>query len=424
MMRYRSFCTTLPFVATTLSLNLFVALWVLYRYFAVDPCDKAAVLQDICDSYLKHQSVGKLCYEICISKTVDIGFCDKHSANRVEFVYHSLFEMDEIRYIYHMAPWPSFSSFHEYEPIPVGTTYDQFYSMLLSFVNIHTGIKNNTQLADHLMSVADVNADDKISQPEAETLWFLLHSGEFFNQLVLQSNSVIPRFFGYCGQMYSVENVPHRSLFSYRTFLGRWWPSRYHNKIFPHTLPEWEVRAEHFISLLEYIGETTDGESLSNYYMCNFNKCRFGTSRDHRLRITDLSKVVNHHVLSLRLATLSCTTDANCSFGTMCHSTCNRLSKQCDSAMPHQTMLYYACDLMREYVLYGCPSHIEQKLQELLNRCLLLFYNEKYESNREIFELEYNLVISQLSSILWNAVKDSEELHKDVDNIYFSHGIL
>ncbi|XP_014666533.1 PREDICTED: protein FAM69A-like [Priapulus caudatus] len=386
-------------VALAIAVIVIWLAWNVLQFALYDPCHKTEVIDDICKNYKRGEITGTFCYELCESETVDIGQCDIHSNHHVEFLYQSYFEVDRTRYVYHMEKW-SFSIIKSYVILPSVITYREFELYLKEFAEDVLGPGEHSALVDRLLAMADINHDAKISLAEAQTIWLLIHTGDFFLRVVLRGSSVVATIQGFCGGLYAYEDVPIRSLYSMWVIMSRLWPSRYYNKMFPYRLPSWQARAKHVVALLEFADQLTSDDRYGSFYVCNVGRSKFGFTLKDELRITDMSQVISKHALERQVSGMPCETDSECSFGDTCVVTCDSNTHTCraDVALPPLSQI---CRLVKPYIMLSCPTDIAHQVELLLYRCSVM----RNENASPILELEANIVRQELFALLWDKLQ-------------------
>lgn len=253
-----------------------------------------------------------------------------------------------------------------------------------------------------VISLADVNADGKVSLAEAKSVWALLQINEFVLTLVLQDKEHAPRLLGFCGQLYATEHVVHGALFSME--LPSWLypvvPEAVGSALNHWLAPAWPRRARVAIGLLEMVEELFHGR-YGSFYMCNATPRQVGYSTNYDCKIADLGNVVPEATVRAFLHGRTCQTNTDCTFGHDCMATCDRLAKQCNTEVVRPN-LAKACALLRDFLLFGTPIDLKDDLDKQLRTCVTL------SGLASQMEVHHSLVLNNLKTLLWRKISNTK----------------
>jgi radical SAM protein with 4Fe4S-binding SPASM domain len=219
-------------------------------------------------------------------------------------------------------------------------------------------------------------------------LWSLIQQHEFFLLSILNDNDKLLQRGEFCGDVYTVEYLSLKPLTS----------QNWLQNFLPASMPVWKNRAKIVLSLLEFVEDIYQLDSLGSFYMCSLIEKSLGYSEDYEVKILDISNILPYEEIRARLQKKPCEHDQDCHIFEYCTSKCDMVSKLCTGELTHPTNLHLVCSVLRPYLLTSAPQLIERHLHELLSRCLAL------NSSMPGVLLEHAIVLSKLKSVLWREI--------------------
>ncbi|XP_061436114.1 divergent protein kinase domain 1B-like isoform X2 [Lethenteron reissneri] len=395
-------------------LGVLVGSWVLYMQYSsyTELCRGAVCKIMVCDQYKKGIIAGSACSALCEEKTLQFQRC--LSTHPTRQVYTGRWGKADVvikcglEEAFRLDLEPDSSPRRELvlfdKPIK-GTSMDEFKEMLLHFLQTKLGNQPSLpELVSHLIALADVNRDGKVSLAEAKSAWALLQRNDFLLMAVLREREHAPRLLGFCGDTYVTERVGVTRLYG----VAPPWPLA---SVVPAWLsraaerallaPPWALRAKVSIGLLEFTEEVFHG-AYGSFHVCEAGPAAFGHNERHDARLLDLGAVVPEAALREALAARRCDSDGDCVVGSDCRAACDRLARRCspDAIQPN---LPKVCALLAEYLLAGCPAHVAAELRRQLAVCTSL------RGSANTMEVHHSLVLNNLKALLWKQISNAKE---------------
>ncbi|XP_041428284.1 divergent protein kinase domain 1B isoform X2 [Xenopus laevis] len=259
-----------------------------------------------------------------------------------------------------------------------------------------------TSLVSRILTMADVNNDDKVSLAEAKSIWALLHQNEFLLMLSLREKEHTSQLVGHCGDLYVTEKIPHDSLYGTQIpgFLQTLLPSPVHRLIHQWCAPAWPRRAKIAIGLLEFVEEIFHG-TYGSFFICDASFKNIGYNEKYDFKVVDLRKVATEMTIRGFLKGRHCEQNSDCTFGRDCTAACDKLMKQCKNDVI-QPNLAKACMLLQDYLLYGSPSDLRDELQKQLRTCMTL------SGLASQMEVHHSLILNNIKTLLWKKISNTK----------------
>ncbi|XP_067868096.1 divergent protein kinase domain 1B isoform X2 [Heterodontus francisci] len=261
-------------------LGILVGSWALYMHYSSysELCRGHICQMIICDRYKKGIISGSACKDLCEENTLLFQQC--LSSNPVHQVYGGTWRDKEV--IIKCGIEEAFRADRNPETVPRrnlvlfdkptrGTSMDEFKAMLLTFLKSRLGDQQSLgNLVNRIISMADINQDNKVSLAEAKSIWALLQLNEFLLIVSLHEKEHTAQLLGYCGDLYITEKIPYHSLYSIKVprFLEAVLPSVVLKSLNQWFAPAWSRRAEITIGLLEFVEEIFHG-TYGSFYICD-----------------------------------------------------------------------------------------------------------------------------------------------------------
>ncbi|XP_078406391.1 divergent protein kinase domain 1B isoform X1 [Cetorhinus maximus] len=393
-------------------LGILVGSWVLYMHYSSysELCRGHICQMIICDRYKKGIISGSACKDLCEENTLLFQQC--LSSNPVHQVYGGVWRDKEV--IIKCGIEGAFRADLNPETLPQkdlmlfdkptrGTSMDEFKEMLLTFLKSSLGDQQSLgNLVNRIISMADINQDNKVSLAEAKSIWALLQLNEFLLIVSLHEKEHTAQLLGYCGDLYITEKIPYHSLYSIKVprFLQAVLPSIVHKSLNQWFSPAWPRRAEITIGLLEFVEEIFHG-TYGSFYICDTDPGNIGYNEKYDFKMVNLRKVVTEMTLKGFYKGRHCEHNTDCTHGKDCTATCDKLVKQCNTELI-QPNLAKICGLLREYLLYGAPSDFRDELQKHLQTCMTL------NGLASQMEVHHSLLLNNIKTLLWKKISNSK----------------
>lgn len=388
-------------------LIVFAGSWMAYVHYStyVELCRGHVCQVVICDQYHKGIISGSICQDLCRLRQVEWGAC--LSSVPGQQVYSGLWQGKAVTIKCGIEEGLRSQAGSDtvpgrelvlFDKPTRGTSIKEFREMTLSFLKVNLGdLPSLPALVGQVLLMADVNKDGRVSLAEAKSVWALLQRTEFLLLLSLQKDHA-PRLLGYCGDLYVTEAVPHSS-----------WPGAalppLLRPLLPPALqqwlgPAWPWRAKIALGLLEFVEELFHG-SYGNFYMCETTLANVGYTAKHDFRMADLQQVAPEATVRRFLRGRHCEHSADCTFGRDCRAPCDKLLRQCKGDLI-QPNLAKVCELLRDYLLPGAPTELQEELGRQLRTCTTL------SGRANQVEAHHALVLSQLKALLWKKISHTQ----------------
>ena len=238
------------------------------------------------------------------------------------------------------------------------------------------------------MYIFSVSLFFQVSLSEAKTLWALIQQHEYFLLTSFKSNDKLLLTKEFCGDIYTVEYLPLSTMYTH-SYLENLWPSI--------VLPSWQHRAKIVVGLLEFIMDIYQYQSLGPFYLCSLTDENIGYTKDFDIKMLDVSYILPRNEILAFLWKTPCERDKDCRYTDHCTAVCDTKAKECTDELVRPN-LHLVCGLVQPYLLLNVPKHLEQDLNRLLSRCLLL------SANSTGFYVEHSIVVNLLKSFLWKQI--------------------
>ncbi|XP_073415553.1 divergent protein kinase domain 1B isoform X1 [Dendrobates tinctorius] len=393
-------------------LGIFVGSWVVYIHYSSysELCRGHVCRMIICDQYKKGIISGSACKDLCDDHTLVFHQC--LSSSPTHQVYRGLWSDREV--IIKCGVEENLKVDSNPDTVPRrelvlfdkptrGTSMDEFKEMLLNFLKANLGDQTSlTTLVSQILTMADVNEDEKVSLAEAKSIWALLQLNEFLLMLSLHEKEHTSRLLGHCGDLYVTEKIPHDSLYGTRmpSFLQKLLPSPVHRLIHQWFAPAWPRRAKIAIGLLEFVEEIFHG-TYGSFFVCETSFKNIGYNEKYDFKVVNLRQVATEMTIRGFLKGRHCEQNSDCTFGRDCTAACDKLMKQCKNDVI-QPNLAKACKLLQEYLLYGSPADLREELQKQLRTCMTL------SGLASQMEVHHSLVLNNLKTLLWKKISNTK----------------
>lgn len=249
-----------------------------------------------------------------------------------------------------------------------------------------------------ILTVADGDRDGQVSLGEAKSAWALLQLNEFLLMVILQDKEHTPKLMGFCGDLYVMESVEYTSLYgiSLPWVMELFIPSGFRRSMDQLFTPSWPRKAKIAIGLLEFVEDVFHGP-YGNFLMCDTSAKNLGYNEKYDLKMVDMRKIVPETNLKELIKDRHCESDLDCVYGTDCRTSCDLSTMKCTSEVI-QPNLAKACQLLKDYLLHGAPSEIQEELEKQLYSCIAL----KVTANQ--MEMEHSLILNNLKTLLWKKI--------------------
>lgn len=392
--------------------GILVASWMLYMQYSSysELCRGHVCTMIICDHYQRGIISGSACKSLCEEKTLSLQHClstsPTHQVYSAEWKEKAVLVKCGIEESMRGENGPDSPQQHQislYDKPTRGTSMDEFRAMLHSFLKDSVGEQTSlATLVTRVISLADVNADGKVSLAEAKSVWALLQINEFVLMVALHDKEHAPRLLGFCGDLYVTEHIAHSALF--RLEVPGWM-----QPVFPDSLggalnrwlaPAWPRRARITIGLLEFVEEVFHGV-YGSFYMCDASPQRVGYNANYDFKMADLQSVASEATIKGFLRGRTCEANADCTYGRDCTATCDRLARQCNVEVV-QPNLAKVCALLQDFLLFGAPSDLKEDLEKQLRTCVTL------SGLASQMEVHHSLVLNNLKTLLWKKISNTK----------------
>ncbi|KAM9324137.1 divergent protein kinase domain 1B [Gastrophryne carolinensis] len=393
-------------------LGIFVGSWVVYMHYSSysELCRGHVCRMIICDQYKKGIISGSSCKDLCDERTLVFQQC--LSSSPTHQVYRGRWHEREVIIkcgVEENLKVESSPQTHPRRELVLfdkptrGTSMDEFKEMLLNFLKANLGDQTSLGiLVGRILAMADVSGDGKVSLAEAKSIWALLQLNEFLLMVSLNEKEHTSQLLGYCGDLYVTEKVPHETLYGAQipSFLQTLLPSPAHNLIHQWFAPAWPRRAKIAIGLLEFVEEIFHG-TYGSFFICESGFSNVGYNDKYDFKVVDLRRVATEMTLRGFLHGRHCEQNSDCTYGSDCTASCDKLMKQCKSDVI-QPNLAKACRLMQDYLLHGCPADLRDELQKHLRTCMTL------SGLASQMEVHHSLILNNLKALLWKKISNTK----------------
>ena len=197
--------------------------------------------------------------------------------------------------------------------------------------NLQTAVPLDRAILENLFDQCDWNSDGVLHYPEAVVCWQLVETDEYIFYTVLSGNPAMPKLYGTCGAMYSMEFASNKGLdqFLYNTLL-------------------WEEKVQLAVALIE-LAESLHDTPYGTVHLCDVQESNFGFVQENgRLVAKAIDMDISFFEKSLVSAISyekgnSCETDEDCSF-ISCYSQCT--AKGCSGVLNTNNLQVLLCVCM------------------------------------------------------------------------------
>ncbi|XP_051996995.1 divergent protein kinase domain 1A-like isoform X4 [Xyrauchen texanus] len=394
-------------------LAVFVGSWVVYMEYSsyTELCRGHECKNFICDKFQKGLIDGSACNSLCEKGTLYLGKC--LSAKPSNQVYSGSWGDMEGIIKCHMQEVPHYDLGVELEPRKEsaffnrptkGTSVEMFKEMVFSHLKVKVGDQANLHdMVTLVLGVADSNKDGQISLSEAHSAWALLQLNEFLLSIVLQDREHTPRLLGYCGDMYVIEKVPYVPLYgaSLPWIVELWIPASLRRSIDQWVTPSWPRKAKIAIGLFELVEDVFHG-TFGSFLMCDVNAAGFGYTEHYDIKVVDARNIIPEAAFQEVMRERQCEEDSDCVYGRDCLTSCDLTKHRCTTEVT-QPNLAKVCSTLKDYLLYGAPSNIQDELEKQLYACIAL------KGATEQMEMEHSLIINNLRTLLWKKISHTKD---------------
>ncbi|KAL4623352.1 protein FAM69B-like [Arapaima gigas] len=393
-------------------LGILVGSWVLYMHYSSysDLCRGHICQMIICDHYRRGIISGSSCKAQCEDNTLVLQQClsssPKHQVYSGVWNEKSVVIKCGIEEPGRGDGSPDSVLQREttlFDKPSRGTSMDEFRGMLHNFLKSNLGEQPSIgTLVGRIITLADVNQDGKVSLAEAKSVWALLHVNEFLLMMALQEKEQTPKLLGFCGDLYVTQHLDHSSLYSLHVphYLQSLVPQALSTSINQWLAPAWPRRARITIGLLEFVEEVFHG-SYGSFYMCDTSPHHVGYNNKYDCRMAELHSTVSETVVRGFLKGRRCESNTDCTYGTDCTATCDKLIKQCNTEVV-QPNLAKVCRMLQDYLLFGAPHDLRLDLEKQLRTCMTL------SGLASQMEVHHSLVLNNLKTLLWKKISDTQ----------------
>ncbi|XP_045193805.1 divergent protein kinase domain 1A-like isoform X2 [Mercenaria mercenaria] len=366
--------------------------WVLFR----DPCFEWEIRTSLCNDYQNGLIAGSLCYDLCIEDIVSLSSCIEQDGQ------HSVFKWED-QVIKARLPEKEGSQSNT-DSIWEGMTQTDFSNVIKNLFTRVLGNNDHSSLIKRALSYADFNRDGQLTYGEVNSLWQLLQIQEFQTLFIFQHNSVFPKINGTCGSLYAYEAAYHQMLYSKNTssYIDRAFPNRYR-----WHLPEFPKRMHIALGLLEYVYTTMETEN-TKFYMCNFSPKNFGYTEYFEMKVSNVQGIISEQFLNKTLQSKTCETDADCLYGDVCKSRCNKNIHRCSGVgVNYIPDLVKICHILQDYLVYNLPVKLKYTLSHVVADCIRMA-KKLHSKSASMILVDQNLALDRLNQVLWNELKYAE----------------
>lgn len=141
--------------------------------------------------------------------------------------------------------------------------------------------------------------------------------------------------------------------------------------------------------------------AYGSFLMCDASPRHVGYNFKYDCKMADLRSVASETAVRGFLRGRHCETNADCTFGSDCTATCDRLVKQCNTEVV-QPNLAKVCVLLQDYLLFGAPQDLRTDLEKQLRTCVTL------SSLASQMEVHHSLVLNNLKTLLWKTISNTQ----------------
>ncbi|CDQ57542.1 unnamed protein product [Oncorhynchus mykiss] len=390
-------------------LGILVASWVLYMQYASysELCRGHVCHMVICDHYRSGIVSGSSCKALCEERTLTLQRC--MSTSSTHQVYSGVWKERPVVIKCGLeeplkgdgAPDSVLRQEMTLFDKPTrGTSMDEFREMLHSFLKSNLGEQPSlTTLVGRVITLADVNKDGKVSLAEAKSVWALLQINEFLLMVALQEKEHTPKLLGFCGDLYVTERVSHRNGPSPHPPIQQVPDMLNGIEIWAHRWP-WQNTDIPLTNYIPHYQQVFHG-AYGSFLMCDASPRHVGYNFKYDCKMADLRSVASETAVREFLRGRHCETNADCTFGSDCTATCDRLVKQCNTEVV-QPNLAKVCVLLQDYLLFGAPQDLRTDLEKQLSTCVTL------SSLASQMEVHHSLVLNNLKTLLWKTISNTQ----------------
>ncbi|XP_033732799.1 divergent protein kinase domain 1B-like [Pecten maximus] len=379
---------------------LLVFLFILSLWYVLkDPCETTTAIQQLCEDYERGYAAGLLCHDLCISRTFVLPKCLSISGDIMTF--HSKKSIAKFKLLPSDATTRENDNFDlpfHLRPLEGQLTNDDFHHLLERFITAKLGPIDVTGIIERLYNFADASHDGKINFGEANSIWELIHIHEFFILFLFQGEATFPVINATCGSLYTYDKAFIPSLYNKmnKGFLDRIFSNTYR-----WTLPRWDKRVNIAVGLLENVASLSERVN-AEFHMCNLDPTKFGYTDRFEARLTHFDDVVSQNHFDLEVKGQHCSRDRDCFHGD-CVTECDLTSGLCTAVLKEPTLVRM-CKIVDEYLVFDAPRNVKTALKVLLSKCQA-FTSSKDKTLDPSHTVRYNLLLDELSKLLWDQVK-------------------
>lgn len=410
---------------------------------------------------------GGLCMDLCIYKTTYLDSCMVlPDDSKSKYRFFSISNSDTIE----TTIVCSSENIHEnnknlenfYAKPHENTTLHEFEQMMIKLIEKKLGyMPPILDLIDYLIDFADINRDEKLSLPEARSLWSLLNNNHTFYMLVLHKHHYIPQILRYCGDLIETDELISTYLYSieYDSILPSLFPNSY-----KWSWPKWEHRVKIVISILEFYFDMisfnpNDEFGKNTLYLCSPIETSFGHTYYYDAKLLNYEYLITAEQLEKILNERRCTYDTDCMYTSSCITKCDQSTHKCTSHLA-EPQITHLCRFLKVYLFDDNTGHNtsnntyetlfnnvnskeSKQFNKLLKRCFKLsnitksnfmsftenFYNTRSAHgivdeqriidssttasinafNNLTYSLEYSTLVNDLRALLWSFIKYTKD---------------
>ncbi|KAL1022648.1 hypothetical protein UPYG_G00030490 [Umbra pygmaea] len=394
-------------------LAVFVGSWVVYVEYSSysELCRGHECKNAICDKYRTGVIDGSACSSLCDKDTLYLGKCLSAKPNiqvysggwgDLEGVIRC--QIEKVPHYDLGAEMEHRNEASSFNKPTKGTSVEKFKDMVLTHLKTKVGeLANLSDLVNLVLSVADFNKDSLISLPEARSMWALLQLDEFLLVVVLQDREHTPRLLGFCGDLYIMEKVPYAPLYgiSLPWVVELLIPAGMRRSMDQWFTPSWPRKAKISIGLLELVEDVFHG-TFGSFLMCDVSAAGFGYNDRHDLKVMDARLIIPEAAFQAAMRERRCDVDEDCLYGADCHTSCDLTKHRCTTEVMRPN-LAKACSALKDYLLRGVPSDIQEELEKQLYACIAL------KGSAEEMEMEHSLILNNLKTLLWKKISHTKD---------------
>ncbi|KAK3580197.1 hypothetical protein CHS0354_001329 [Potamilus streckersoni] len=365
-------------------------LWLFIR----DPCSKYSITKALCQEYKNGLAAGRMCYNLCYEETIHLSCLAEDEETSTFGWIDTIVKASKPTKKFNDLSEPSSSAVWE------GMTLDDFVKKLEDFFFVQLGPGDHSMLIDRVLNFADFNGDAEFSFGEINSMWKLLHKPEFLTILIFSKHPVFPYLNDTCSDMYAYEHIKTPVLYDKSDTS---WFSRIFSDSYRWNFPPWLRRVQISVGLLEFISVALE-EANTRFYMCNLSPTKFGFTNTFQMKVTSLHGITSEEKLKFALSQKKCLTDSDCVIGQICHSDCDINRQECSKNILSLDIVE-VCRILVDYIFFDAPSKIKAMLKIFVSKCSSLHYGHNSYNNSQV-DINHNLLIDDLITILWDQIKD------------------